>query len=347
MIIYWLMLLVPVWAVLVPKRLKANQVSVVWAFVGALFAILIGLRDQVGGDWFNYLPMFLDIGARRWSDAISQSDPGYALLSWTIYRLGGSIYAVNLFCASVLMCGTVVFCRKQPHPWLALLAAVPYMLIVVGMGYTRQSVALGFALLGLSALGDGRIRAFLIWVGIGALFHKSAVLLMPIAALASSRHRMLTIGLVGATTVLTYFLLLEDSSEDLWANYVEADMQSQGGAIRVAMNAIPALMLLLFRGRLEPESRRLKLWMWMAVFSLLCVPLAGLASTAVDRVALYLIPVQLFVFSRLPRLAGTSRMRGALVFAILGYYVAVQFVWLNFAAHAGYWVPYRFMPVMA
>ncbi len=45
------------------------------------------------------------------------------------------------------MSGLVQFCRKQPLPWLALAVAAPFIIIVVGMGYTRQSVALGFILL--------------------------------------------------------------------------------------------------------------------------------------------------------------------------------------------------------
>ena len=68
-------------------------------------------------------------------------------------------------------------------------------------------------------------------------------------------------------------------------------------------------------------------------------------ATAIDRVALYLIPLQLFVFARLPRLARTVKGRTLLVLGVVGYYSAVQFVWLNFATHAQYWLPYQFMPL--
>ena len=171
------------------------------------------------------------------------------------------------------------------------------------------------------------------------------MLLLPIAALASSRNRFLTGALVLGSTALLYYLLLDDSAEAMWTNYVTADMQSSGGAIRVTMNALPALLLIVFRRRLVPDPDERRLWLWMAVFALACVPLVGIASTAVDRVALYLIPVQLFVFARLPRLATTTRTRHTLVLATVAYYAAVQFVWLNFATHSQYWVPYQFMPL--
>lgn len=342
---YWLMLLLPAWGVLMPGRLKSRQAWVPWALVFLLFVLLIGLRHEVGGDWGSgsagYLPMFQRTMTMGFTEALSQGDPGYYGLNWVVAHAGGTIYQVNLVCALVMMFGTVRFCRAQPNPWLALLAAVPYMLIVVGMGYTRQAVALGFALLGLTALGKGRVRTFVLWVAIGATFHKSAVLLLPIAALAASRNRFLTAGLVGITTMLMYYLLLADASEALWVNYVDTQRQSQGGLIRVAMNVVPAVLLLAFRKRLSPDLQERKLWLWIAILALACLPLVGLASTAVDRVALYLIPIQLFVFSRVPRLARTVQTRTPLVLAVVGYYVAVLFVWLNFAVHSQYWLPYQ------
>lgn len=342
---YWLMFLVPAWAVLQPGRLKAGQASVMWFVVGLLFASMMGLRYEVGGDWGNYLPLFRETAARSFADVIERSDPGYYGLNWIVAHAGGSIYHVNLFCAAIMMWGTVIFCRRQPNPWLALLAAVPYMLVVVGMGYTRQAVALGFALVGLTALGKEQVRSFVLWVAIGATFHKSAVLLLPIAALAASHNRFLTAALVGVTTALLYYLLLADSTEALWENYVKADYQSDGGMIRVLMNVVPAVLLIMFRRKLAPDPQERKLWLWIAVFALVCLPLVGLASTAVDRVALYLIPLQMFVFSRLPRLASTVQLRTPLVLGVVGYYTAVLFVWLNYAVHSQYWLPYQMVPL--
>ncbi|MEJ7745198.1 MAG: EpsG family protein [Luteimonas sp.] len=341
---FWLMFGAAAFGVFSPLRLRETQAFWLWLLVGIAFAVAMGFRHEVGADWFNYAAIFESTSLLSLKESASLGDPGYSALNWAVAQLGGSVYWVNFACALVLACGTAVFCRRQPNPWLALLAATPYMLIVVGMGYTRQSVALGFALLGLSALGDARTRAFVVWVVIGALFHKSAVLLLPIAALAASRNRLLTGMLVVLATALAYYLLLHDSSEALWANYVEDELQSEGGAIRVAMNAVAALAFLFFQKRLAPDAHERRLWLWMTFFALACVPLVVLASTAVDRVALYLIPLQLFVFSRLPRLAGSTVTRTPLVLGIVLYYAAVQFVWLNYATHAEYWAPYHFMP---
>lgn len=342
---YWLMFLVPAWATIQTGRLKPEQARYMWFVVGLLFAVMMGFRDHIGGDWGNYSRHFTDVSRGTLTSALSRGDPGYYGLNWLVAHAGGDIHYLNFVCALIMMWGTVRFCRAQYSPWLALTAAVPYMLIVVGMGYSRQAVALGFTLLGLVALGNRKVLTFVIWVGVGATFHKSAVLLLPIAGLASSRSKFMTAGLVAITTVLMYYLLLKDSTDGLWANYVEAHYQSQGGLIRALMNVVPATLFLLYRKRLSPDPAERKLWVLMSCMALACLPLVQISSTAVDRLALYLIPLQLFVFPRIPRLAPSVLKRTPLVLAVIVYYGCVEYVWLNFGQNTYYWVPYKFMPL--
>jgi len=69
------------------------------------------------------------------------------------------------------------------------------------------------------------------------------------------------------------------------------------------------------------------------------------SSTAVDRIALYVIPLQLFVFSSLPGLVRDRGTSTALILGVVAYSFAVQFVWLNYADNAMEWVPYRVYPI--
>ena len=342
---FWLLFLVPVWAVLSPQRLTRDSQKIVWFAVAVLFAVVIGLRHQVGGDWYNYLRQLDAVRGMTFHEVITVHDPAYFVINWLVLQLGGGIYMINLVCGCIVMIGVVTFCRRQPQPWLALTVAVPYFIVVVAMGYTRQSVALALALIGLTALGQQRPFRFVIWVLLGALFHKSAVLLLPIAALASSRRRLWTVIWVAATSVVGAYLLLHNSEQILWTNYVEQEMQSEGGALRVAMNALPAVLFLLFEGKLQLQPAERRLWRWMSICALACVPLVFVASTAVDRVALYFIPVQMVSFARLPALARTSRGRTDIMVGVIAYYALAQFVWLNYAVNASYWVPYTFMPL--
>jgi hypothetical protein len=341
MLPYWMLFLIPALGVLAQRRLAPSAQTAVWWLVGGLFALAIGLRFEVGGDWFAYLGYLYRAAGMSLIEVLLHGDPGYYLLNWVVAQLGGNIYWVNLACGAILMTGVVAFARRQPLPWLALLVAVPYLIIVVGMGYSRQAVALGFVLLGLVALGDSRLRVFVVWVMIGAAFHKSAVLILPVAGLAASHNRLLSRAWIGAASLIGGYLFLFDSVDSLWANYVEADYQSQGGLIRVLMNAIPAALYLGLHKYLALKEGERRLWWWMSLLAIVCIPLVVISSTATDRVALYLIPIQIFVFARLHTLVQDSLWRAYIVLGVLVYYTAVLAVWLFFAAHSFAWLPYQ------
>ncbi|SHM25689.1 EpsG family protein [Vreelandella subglaciescola] len=336
-----MLFLIPALGVLAQRRLAPSAQTAVWWLVGGLFALAIGLRFEVGGDWFAYLGYLYRAAGMSLIEVLLHGDPGYYLLNWVVAQLGGNIYWVNLACGAILMTGVVAFARRQPLPWLALLVAVPYLIIVVGMGYSRQAVALGFVLLGLVALGDSRLRVFVVWVMIGAAFHKSAVLILPVAGLAASHNRLLSLAWIGAASLIGGYLFLFDSVDSLWANYVEADYQSQGGLIRVLMNAIPAALYLGLHKYLALKEGERRLWWWMSLLAIVCIPLVVISSTATDRVALYLIPIQIFVFARLHTLVQDSLWRAYIVLGVLVYYTAVLAVWLFFAAHSFAWLPYQ------
>lgn len=351
---YWLMFLLPAIAALSESRLAAGgelraarwlNLNNAWLGVAAVLTLVIGYRYQVGGDWFSYLDGMRDAYFRSLYVSITEDDPGYKVLEWLAVELDWGIFGVNFISAALFSLGLSVFCRSLPRSWLALTVAIPYFVIIVAMGYTRQGVAIGLAMLGLVALGRQQVWPFLGWVLLAATFHKSAVLLLPIAVLAVTRRRLVTAAWVGVVTLVAYGLMLEQSVEALKVNYVEAEYQSEGALVRLLMNALPAVLLLLFRRRFGMSLPQMQLWFWFALIALALFGVYYLtpASTAVDRVGLYMLPLQLVVFSYLPEVFGGSRSRNqALVGAVVFYYAAVEFVWLNFAVHAPLWIPYRF-----
>jgi hypothetical protein len=140
-----------------------------------------------------------------------------------------------------------------------------------------------------------------------------------------------------------YAAILAPDLEQYQSGYLEAEMNSQGALIRVMLCLLPALLFLPFRRRflLPPASQRI----WSLIALLALVATIGLftvaSSTAVDRIALYLIPLQLFVGSRLPdtRLFGLGP--GTWTQLIVAFSLVVLLTWLLFATHAQYWLPYR------
>ncbi|MEM7300521.1 MAG: EpsG family protein [Pseudomonadota bacterium] len=313
---------------------------------GIVLTLLIGFRFQVGGDWTTYLSKLRQTSFLSISDVLFAGDPGYSLTNWLANQLGffDTVWPVNLTCGMLFSIGLLKFCARQPLPWLAVLVSIPYLVVVVAMGYSRQGVAIGLAMLALLCIQDRKFYSFMIWMGLAALFHKTAVLLMPIGIIASTQNRYWTIFAGGLAVGLMYLLFLSESVDGFLRSYVQAQYQSEGAAIRIAMNAIPSALFLFFRKRFLLTEAERRLWTYMCLIgvSFIALLIISPSSTAVDRMALYFIPIQIFVWSRLPFVFGsTLKTFRATQLAVVGYSAAIMFVWLNFAGHAYAWVPFK------
>lgn len=342
MFVYWLMFFIPAYALVAPMRMTTHFRDLTWRVICIFFVLIIGLRFEVGGDWGQYWDYCEYFIGRPLYDAIVGSNPGYSLLNWIAAYLGLGVYGVNLVCGTLVMLGIYQFCRRQPQPWLALAVSVPYLIIVVAMGYTRQSVAIGLELIALIALADRRLFRFFLLICCAGLFHRSAVLLLPLGLLASSEKKVSVLISMAIMSVLVGGALLLEYYESLYKNYVGSGMVSEGAGFRVAMNSVPAVIFLSFAKRIAPYDAERKLWTWIAIFSLICIPLVGVASTAVDRVALYFLPIQIFVFSRIHLLFRNAVSKSLAMIAVVAVYGLFEWVLLNYAPIiSNSWVPYK------
>ena len=314
-------------------------------FGSLVIALMIGLRYEVGADWEVYKFLFSYARFADLARVLRIGDPGYQLLNWAVQRIGAEIWAVNLVCGAIFAFGLFRFARSQPDPWLTFVVAIPYLVVVVAMGYSRQAVAIGILMAGLGALQRGAsILRFAFYVAAAALFHKTAVVVLPLAIFASQRSRLLNLLAGIAGSILLYDVFLSSSVEGFVRNYIETEYNSQGAAIRVVMNLVPAVALFLFRRRLQFSPIEMRMWTYFALAAV-AMPIALVvlpSTTVVDRLSLYLIPLQLAV---LPRLAYLFKGRSLGRFLVIIYAALVLFVWLNFAVHAKYWLPYRVYPI--
>jgi len=354
-ITYWTLFLAPsLWALLSAKPwqrpCRSTSQALLWFLVFIGLTLIIGLRHEVGGDWDSYL---VDLELARWfspSEWIFKIgvDPAYFFLTWIAVHWGGGIYLVNTVCGLIFSLGLLAFCRQLPRPWLALAVAMPYLVTVVAMGYSRQGVAIGIIMWGLPLLQRGLILRFLLVVIAAGLFHKAAFGFILLAFVSRTKNKFLTvIALLGVCAGL-YALTIANAIEMLILGYLETKYQSAGAGVRVAMNALPGLLLLCFYKKLALEPNTRRLWLYLAWASIGFVGLLQVSpsSTAVDRLALFLTPLQLFVWSHFPDMFGRVGRRNLLwVLTVLGVYAAALFVWLFWGVHSAAWIPYKFYPV--
>lgn len=346
MIPYWLLFLYFAAGALVEHDAPRARRPIFLLFGALIIAAMVGLRYRVGADWDTYRRIF------AYSDLVSASrmlaafgDPAYGLLTWSFAHLNGAIWQVNLVCALIFAWGLHRFVRAQANPWLAMVMAIPYLVVVVAMGYTRQAVAIGILMAGLaSVIGGGSTLRFAAYVAAAALFHKTAVMLLPLVAFAQERSRMVNLLAGLAVSVLFYDLFLSESVSLLYQNYIGAEYSSQGALQRVILNVIPAILYLINRRNFHFSPVESKLWFYFSGAALVFLGLlvAVPSSTAVDRMALYIIPIQVAIWSRVPQAYGLGTLGR---FLVVGIAFVILFTWLVFAVHAKYWLPYRIYPV--
>ena len=345
MTVYWLLFAYfAIGALFTAARPRNDPGQPALVFGWLLVTAAIGLRYRVGADWGTYQFIFQDVG-KSLGDALKIGDPGYQFLNWSVQQIGGEIWMVNVLCAAVFTWGLAKFARTQPNPWLAVLVAVPYLIIVVAMGYTRQAVALGILMAGLAAVhrGGSTIR-FAAYVAVAALFHRTAVAMFPLVAFSAGRSKLINLLVTIAGGILLYDYFLGDQMVNFVSRYIQTGYSSQGAGIRVGLNVLAAMIFLFNRNRLGLPPREMKIWRNFAIAAFLMLGLLFIlpSSTAVDRISLYLLPLQVVALARLPY---GGRSRAPMATLVVLFSALTLFVWLNFAVHAKYWVPYQVYPI--
>ena len=342
MIVYMVMFAIPLLGMALSAIGSRPLSRAAWIGAGLALILIIGTRRYVGADWSNYELQFYANASQTLIQSWRDTDIAYATASWLVYKSGLEIYGLNLVCAAILVVGVMTFASRQQDPWLALTVAVPYTLLVVGMGYTRQSAALGLEFFAITALADRRLVRFAIFAIAAVLFHKSAIVLLPLALLVNTGRPVLTATVLIATAVVGSRLAAYYADFDvLRSTYVDQRLSSDGTLARLLVASVSAVGFIIIAGNvpMSPLGRQIMVALSLATIALLSV--SWTSSTAIDRVALYVFPVQMTFWGnvsrtlRPPQLAIVSRM------ACVGAYGLFMFVWLGSSFHAWYWLPYR------
>jgi hypothetical protein len=229
---------------------------------------------------------------------------------------------------------------------LAITVAVPYMVIVLAMNYTRQGAAFGIVLLGFVFLRRGLVPRYLALIVLAALFHKTAALLLPLAFFQNVTTRLGNILLTSAAAIIGYAVFVFEYQSSFYETYILEQYSSEGATARVAMNSTAALVFLFFRKRAKMKLVDERLWTKIAFVTLLFIPLLILSpsSTAVDRMALYFMPIQLVAWSYLPVVTAQWGLKKIAVVGVVFGYWLVMYIWFNYAVFSSAWIPYQFYP---
>lgn len=352
--------------------LKKNQYSsfffiLVFAF---LLIILIGFRHEVGGDWGNYINNYLllvseinvfnptyeqmfkyyDIYLDNsfWEDMPRNINDLFKkeYIYWILNYIGvngfGHIYFVNTICAIIYTSSLIILCRSMPYTWIAFMIAFPYLTLVVSQGYVRQSVSLSFFMISLVALNKNKELKFILWNILGFTFHFSNLFIAPLLLIRKSKFLLFIL------TIIFFLILIGTSLSGVFFtllnNYILISYNSSGAFIRLLMNLIPGLILLLYHRKIFKDKPVPRHWIILALISIIFFVAYFISpSTAIiDRFGLYLIPLQIYVWTNLINSLNSKNGSDTFfVILLILYNFSIMYVWLFFSENSFAWVPYK------
>ena len=310
--------------------------------------LFVGMRYRTGADYGGYELIYKNTTSLSLDRMLGLSDRGFYTLVWALHQIGVELWLLNLICAIIFMAGLSRFAREMPNPWLTVVIALPYLIFVIAMSGIRQASAIGLFYLSIVAYREGRLVAAVLWLFAAASFHGSAIVMLGVAGLSFSRNKFQA-GLIILFTVLVGYYVLSSTLDIYTVRYGTKQVQSSGTIYRVMMNLAAAIPYLILRKRFPVlGEHETKFWTNMSLLAVVSLPAAALvtSSTGLDRLGLYLFPLQTYALSWLPMMySKDGRNTKGWTLLIVLYSALILLVFLGYGVNAKSSIPYRIYPL--
>ena len=267
-------------------------------------------------------------------------EPVFGITNWLIGQFDGGVYWVNFIVAIIFVSGLVRFAKTTPLTFLALISVTPYLVIAIGMSAARQSAAIGLVFHLMASWRQG--LAYKVSLStLATLFHNSGIMSFIFVMQSLKMRLWVRLLLYGLGAAVLYPVLTQtDAALKYQKTYLEDNIVSSGALMHALLNAIPAAIYLVFWRQWRARFGASELLPLLAVLSTLSLFGVGVSSTGVDRLALYLSPIQMMVYGSLPFLFG-YQYKTQLTVGIIGIQLLIMFLWLSYANTAEPFLPYQ------
>lgn len=339
MLPYFIMLGVPGALAFTSDRGRSR---IVLFLVASFFWVMIGLRFHVGTDWNNYL--FAYVWARRtFLESLISREPGFALLNWFTYSVGGGYILLNAIAALVFCWGFFYLARRCHEPFLAITVATPLVAIATAMNLTRQSIALGIVCWLFATWDRGGVLRRTAIVLFAALFHFSAIFVLTFVALSLEVHVWLRVVAAAAVGIIIFGItaFAPTAIEAYSQLYVSGQMTAPGALSHLTVLGAAAVTYLFLRRRWDAIYGENRLCFSMAVMALVLIPSIAISSVGAYRLSLYLWPMAMYVWAGAPGTLATSGGNMLYRLLVVAGSVLLLLAWLMLANNSPDWQPYH------
>ncbi len=345
MLIYLCLALFPIFlGALFPKvQENRKQKAYFYLICGAVMLVTMGLRHYSLGsiDTQNYYnAMVRAIRSRTWSEYYEPDryevgiqafmyilsrffkDPQWLLISTSLLFITSIFYFVD---------------RNSDDIPMSISIYISFSLFAFHLQGMRQSIAMCICLFAYEQAKKRKFIPFLAIIAVAVLFHKTAILFLPVYYICRMRCSNKTIG---AMLAISAAVLLFASEVTAIANFLfDTDYGNpveSGGIITLMINILIIALILFADSDIKKGNERTPL-LFLLMLSTLCYAFRYVGANLAERVAYYFIFSQMVLIPRTSKIV-VAKQRGLYKMIVLALSIAF------FAYHLSgtTFVPYRF-----
>ena len=245
-------------------------------YIAIIFIFFSGLRGNVGTDYLAYSYHFSSV-CNAGGDIDRYSDFGfyYFLSLFCDFNFEFFVFSLSLISLAIFF---ITLVKLSVAPIWAYFTS--FLLYIPFFGYNgfRQGIALSFFQLSILLLLDRKVRSY-IYLFVGGLFHKSALMLLPISFLtftSINRHK-LVVFILSVLIFISYFVdpfyIVNTLKIDLglYSKYELSDynVSSSGSGFFVILWNLLILSILIFKyKKMIPRDKVLSILSSLSVISI-------------------------------------------------------------------------------
>jgi hypothetical protein len=335
--------------------------------------IFVSGRHFVGGDYISYLNLFnyfdqyrsyaffedqfgtIKDGSIELPEGFDSS--GFYYIIAIVHKLNLNYFSLNLICTLIFLSGIFKFLKISNERLFVFILLIPTMIYVVGMGYTRQSVSIGFLCFSIYYWSkNSNIKKFIFFI-IATSIHISSVLFIFIFFFKSYEKIKFTknfiIGILFVSFLFLFYIQTFNSLDSL-SSALHLDSKivenSRFKYLKFLAHLVPCIIFLYFIKEFKKDKKIYPLYfcyfvstvtiiITMNVFKQVLVQ-SSYVEVIADRILLPFILIESLIFVRLCSII-SFEYKFLFKLLVLFYFGLMLFVWLQFGTNSHAWKPYR------
>ena len=318
--------------------------------------LFISGRHHVGGDYVSYLHMFNESKKEGLEQAFTKLAGLQYVISF-IHKLNLNYFFLNFLCALIFLSGIFKFLKISDERLFVFILLIPTMIYVVGMGYTRQSVSIGFLSFAIYYWSENmNIKKYIFFIL--AVFIHNASIIFIFLLFYKYYEKIKLKKLFVLTSLFTIFLFifyyiyfnsLQNLTSAIGLDY-KIVQNSSLKYLKFLAHILPCILFLFFIKKFRKDKKIYPLYFFSSVITIAVIIVMIISKQLVtessyidviaDRVLLPFILIEALIFVRLCSLVNLE-YKFLFESLVLLYFGLMLFVWIAFADNSQAWKPYR------